>query len=142
MAETYAVAAAQVAPAFLDLPGSVRRAEEAIADAASAGARLVVFPETWLPGYPSWADVGIAWEDPASKAAFARLHRNAVEVPGPATEALCRAARRHRVHVVMGMTERDGRYSRGTLYNSLLFVSDTGEILGSTASSSRPTPSA
>jgi len=124
------VAVAQVAPVFLDLADSLRRAEEAIAEAARAGARLVAFAETWLPGYPSWADVGIPWEGAAAKAAFARLHRNAVEVPGPATEALCRAARRHRVHVVMGMTERDARFSRGTLYNSLLYVSDAGEVLG------------
>lgn len=130
MTRTSSVAVAQVAPAFLDLDGSLRRAEETIAEAARGGARLVAFAETWLPGYPSWADAGIPWEDPTAKAAFARLHRNAVEVPGPATEALCRAARRHRIHVVMGMTERDAQFSRGTLYNSLLFVSDAGEILG------------
>jgi predicted amidohydrolase len=130
MTTTSAVAVAQIAPVFLDLAASLRRAEEAIAEAARAGARLVAFPETWLPGYPSWADVGIPWEGTAAKHAFARLHRNAVEVPGPVTEALCRTARRHRVHVVMGMTERDGRFSRGTLYNSMLFVSGAGEILG------------
>lgn len=130
MTEPYTVAVAQVAPVFLDLPASLRRAEEAIAEAASAGARLVAFAETWLPGYPSWADVGIPWEGANAKAAFARLHRNAVEVPGPATEALCRAARRHRVHVVMGINERDARFSRGTLYNALLYVSDAGEVLG------------
>lgn len=130
MTERYTVAVAQVAPAFLDLAASLRRAEEAVAEAARSGARLVAFAETWLPGYPSWADVGIPWEGAAAKAAFARLHRNAVEVPGPATDALCRAARRHRVHVVIGVTERDARFSRGTLYNSLLFISDSGEILG------------
>jgi predicted amidohydrolase len=130
MTERATVAVAQIAPVFLDLAGSLRRAEEAIAEAARAGARLVAFAETWLPGYPSWADVGIPWEGAAAKAAYARLHRNAVEVRGPATEALCRAARRHRVHVVMGMTERDARFSRGTLYNSLLYVSDAGEVLG------------
>ncbi len=130
MSARFTVAVAQVAPVFLDLPASLRRAEEAIAEAARSGARLVAFAETWLPGYPSWADVGIPWEGEAAKAAFARLHRNAVEVPGPATEALCRAARRHRVHVVIGMTERDARFSRGTLYNSLLSVSDAGEVLG------------
>lgn len=130
MNEPYTVAVAQIAPVFLALSASLRRAEEAIAEAARAGARLVAFAETWLPGYPSWADVGIPWEGAAAKAAFARLHRNAVEVPGPATEALCRAARRHRVHVVMGINERDARFSRGTLYNSLLYVSDAGEVLG------------
>src|SRR3989304_596138 len=113
MADSYVVAAAQTAPAFMDLPASVRRAEEAIAEAASGGARFVVFPETWLRGCRSWADVGIPWEGAASKAAFASLHRNAVEVPGSATEALCRAARRHRVLLVMGMTERDARGARG-----------------------------
>jgi nitrilase len=126
----YAVAVAQVAPAFLDLEGSLAIAERAIAEAASAGARLVVFPETWLPGYPMWADAGIAWEDGAQKRAFARLHRNAVEVPGPATDRIAKAAREHRVHLAVGMTERDARFSGGTLFNSLLFVSDEGEVLG------------
>ena len=121
---------AQVAPAFMDLETSLARAEEAIAGAAGDGARLVVFPEAWLPGYPVWADAGIPWEDRATKQAFGRLHRNSVEVPGPATEVLRRAARRHRVHVVMGINEREARYSRGTLYNSILFLSDAGEILG------------
>jgi predicted amidohydrolase len=49
-----------------------------------------------------------------------------VEVPGPATDALCRAAREHGVHLVVGINELDG----GTIYNSLLFVSDEGSILG------------
>ena len=51
-------------------------------------------------------------------------------MPGPATDALCKAARQHKVTVVVGINERDGRYSRGTLYNSLLFISREGEILG------------
>jgi len=102
----------------------------AIGEAASLGARLVVFPETWLPGYPVWADAGIGWDDAAQKQVFARLHRNSVEVPGPAVDALARAARQHRIFVVMGMNERDTRFSGGTLYNSLLFLSDAGEVLG------------
>ena len=130
MEKRYTAAAVQVAPAFLDLDGSPAIAVRQIEDAASSGARLVVFPETWLPGYPVWADAGIPWEDDAAKRAFARLHRNAVEVPGPATEVLSEAARANRVHVVMGMTERDARFSNGTLFNSLLFISDDGTILG------------
>jgi predicted amidohydrolase len=127
---SYQVAVVQRAPAFLDLEGSLAIAAGAIVEAASAGARLVVFPETWLPGYPSWIDAGIPWEDRASKLAFARLHRNAVEVPSSATATLCTAAEENRVHVVMGMTERDAAFSGGTLFNSLLFIDDTGRILG------------
>ncbi|HEV8564183.1 MAG TPA: carbon-nitrogen hydrolase family protein [Actinomycetota bacterium] len=127
---TYTAAVAQVSPAFLDLDASLSIAVRAIEEAASAGARLVVFPETWLPGYPVWADAGIAWEDGAQKRAFARLHRNAVEVPGPATQVLGRAARAGGVHLVIGMTERDARFSGGTLFNSLLFMSDEGTVLG------------
>jgi predicted amidohydrolase len=130
MERRYTAAAAQVAPAFLDLDASVAIAVRAIGEAASLGARLVVFPETWLPGYPVWADAGIGWDDAAQKQVFARLHRNSVEVPGPAVDALARAARQHRIFVVMGMNERDTRFSGGTLYNSLLFLSDAGEVLG------------
>jgi predicted amidohydrolase len=130
MERRYTAAATQVAPAFLDLDASVAIAVRAIGEAASLGARLVVFPETWLPGYPVWADAGIGWDDAAQKQVFARLHRNSVEVPGPAVDALARAARQHRIFVVMGMNERDTRFSGGTLYNSLLFLSDAGEVLG------------
>jgi len=75
----------------------------------------------------------VGWEDPVSKAAFARMHRNAVEVPSPPTEALCQAARSHGVHVVMGRTERDSTFSRGTLSNStnsLIFIGGDGALLG------------
>ena len=56
MTETFRVAAAQVAPAFLDLDKSIEIACEWIAKAAVAGVKVLVFPETWLPGYPVWLD--------------------------------------------------------------------------------------
>jgi len=126
----YLAAIAQVAPRFLDLDASLERAVAAIGEAASNGARLVVFGETWLPGYPVWADAGIPWEGGDTKEAYARLHRNAVEIPGPAVDVLAVAARTHRVHVAIGVNERDARYSRGSLYNTLLYLSDAGEVLG------------
>lgn len=124
------IAIAQVAPAFLDLERSLAIAEDAIAEAARDGARLIVFGETWLPGYPIWADRGLAWEDDVMKATHARLLANAVEVPGPAVARLGAAARSHGVHLVVGVHERDGRFSRGTLYNSLITFDDRGEVLG------------
>lgn len=124
------VAAVQAAPVFLDRDGTVEKAIASIEEAARAGALLVAFPETWIPGYPAWIFAAAGWDDAAAKRAFGRLQRNAVEVPSPATDALAAAARDCGVHVVMGMTERDAGGSRGTLYNSLLYLSDAGEVLG------------
>ncbi len=124
------VAAVQAAPVFLDLAASVDKAVGLIGDAASAGARLVAFPETWLPGYPAWIFGAAGWEDPASKRAYARLARNAVTVDGDAVATLRRAAAAHAVEVVIGVNERDSLYSRGTLYNSLLFIGADGALAG------------
>ena len=125
---TYRVAAVQAAPAFLDLEATVEKAARLIGDAAGGGARLVAFPETWVPGYPGWIFGAAGWEDPASKRAYARLQRNAVEVPGVAVDALRRSAAEHGVQVVIGINERDGAYSRGTLYNSQLFIAADGSL--------------
>jgi nitrilase len=124
------VAAVQAAPVFLDRDATAAKAVALIAEAAAGGAQLVAFPETWIPGYPAWIFGAAGWDDAAQKRVFGRLNANAVEVPSAAVDELCRAAAEAGVVVAMGMTERDGRSSRGTLYNSILYVSDRGEVLG------------
>ena len=124
------LAAVQAAPVFAKLDETVAKAAVLIGDAASGGADIVAFPETWIPGYPGWIFGAAGWDEAAPKRAFASLQRNAVTVPGPATDALCKAARKHKVTVAVGINERDRRFSHGTLYNSLLFISTEGEILG------------
>ena len=128
--EAIVVAAVQAAPVFLDREATVEKAVALIEEAANEGATLVAFPETWIPGYPSWIYHAAKWDDPASKRAFAKLLANSVQVPSPATDALCAAAREAGVHVVVGIHERDSDFSTGTIYNSLLFISPEGEILG------------
>lgn len=123
-------AAVQHAPAFLDREATIEKGVALIAEAAENGAALVVFPETWVPCYPAWIFGAARWDEPVSKRAYARLLANSVEVPSPATDRICAAARKHGVEVVMGMNELETRYSRGTIYNSLLFVSSAGEIRG------------
>jgi predicted amidohydrolase len=123
------VAAAQFAPAFLDLEGSVAIAERRIAEAGRKGIALLVFPETWLPGYPVWlenAPGAAAWNSADCKSLFRRLFENSPSVDSPEVGRLCAAAREAHVMVIMGLNERDGR----TLFNSMLYISDTGEILG------------
>ena len=128
--EVFIAAAVQAPPVFLDRDATVEKAVRLIEEASGEGAKLVVFPETWIPGYPSWIYHAAEWDEPRSKRTFARLQRNALQVPSPATDALCRAAQAAGAHVVMGIHEQDADYSMGTIYNSLLFISDEGEILG------------
>src|SRR4029453_2382769 len=128
--ETIVVAAVQAAPVFLDRDATVEKAVSLIEEAANEGAKLVAFPETWIPGYPSWIYHAAKWDDPGSKRAFAQLLANSVQGPSPSTDALCVAAREAGVHVVVGIHERDSDFSTGTIYNSLVFISPQGEILG------------
>jgi len=112
MPETYKIAAAQIAPAFLDLEDCLQKAEHWIAEAGEQGVRLLVFPETWLPGYPVWIDTApdaARWDHLPVKAVFRRLFENSPEIPSPATERLCAAAKNAGLTLIMGLNERDGR---------------------------------
>src|ERR671922_2916485 len=110
-AERFVAAVVQAAPVFLDREATVEKAVGLIAEAAGEGAELVAFPETWIPGYPSWIYHAARWNDPASKRAFARLQQSSVVVPSPATDALCRAAHEAGVHLVVGIDELDRDFS-------------------------------
>jgi nitrilase len=130
MSRLVRVAGVQAAPVFLDADATVAKAVALIEEAAADGAELVAFAESWLPGYPSWIFGAAGWEDAGAKAVYRRFRENAVAVPSPATDALCRTARAAGVVVVMGMTERDTDTVGGSLYNSLLYISSEGAILG------------
>ena len=123
------VACVQVEPAILDRAATLERLAERTAETAGAGAGLVVFPETFVPAYPSsaWARALAGWADPRAKAAFALLHRESVEIPGPDADRLGEIAREHGVWLVTGVNELDPARP-GTLYNSLLYHSPEGEL--------------
>jgi nitrilase len=127
------VAAVQAAPVYMDLERSVEKALSLIGDAARLGAKLVVFPETWLHGYPAWLDCcrDVAlWDHEPTKRVFARLMANSVIVPGPVTETLAAAAREHQVVLNISAHERirEGA-GRGTLYNTMLTFGSDGLLL-------------
>jgi nitrilase len=129
-AQTFRVAAAQASPVFLDRSATVEKACGLIAKAAEAGARLVVFPEAFIAGYPDWVWVVPNSRAPMLNELYARLVENAVTIPDDSTRLLCEAARKAGIHVVMGMHERNAEASNASLYNTLLFIDDAGEILG------------
>jgi nitrilase len=123
------VACVQVQPVVLDREATLERLAERTAEAAGAGAELVVFPEAFLPAYPSsvWAKYLAGWADPRAKAAFALLARESVEVPGPAADRLGEVAREHGVWLVTGVNEVDPERP-GTIYNSLLYHAPDGTL--------------
>lgn len=116
------VAAVQIAPDLDSGDATLERVLAAIADAAAQGAQLVAFPETFVPWYPYFSFV---MPPVLSGAEHLRLYEHAVTVPGPVTEAVAAAARRHRIVVVLGVNERD----HGTLYNTQLVFDADGALV-------------
>jgi nitrilase len=124
------VAVVQAAPVYLDRQATLEKACALIAEAARAGARLALFPEAFLSGYPDWVWLVPGSRKPLLGSLYAELLENAVSVPDEATATLCEAAAESNIHVAMGMNERNDEASRSSLYNSLLFIDDEGKILG------------
>jgi nitrilase len=124
------VAVVQHPPVLLDREATLARSVELLDEAARAGARLVSFPETWVPGYPEWLWRLRPGEDHALTAEIhRRLLEGAVDLDAGHLRPIQDAAREHGVTVVVGVHERDGRFSRGTLYNAAVLVGPDGAIL-------------
>jgi nitrilase len=121
-------AVVQAAPALFDTPRTLQKLADLTADAARQKAELVVFPEAFVGGYPKGHDFGVSVgvRAPEGRDEFRRLFESAVEVPGRATEFLGSLAQDHRVHLVVGVVEREG----GTLYCSALIFGPDGSLLG------------
>jgi nitrilase len=126
----FKVAAVQAAPIFMDRDATVDKACELIAEAGRNGARLVAFPESFIPAYPDWVWAVPAGEDGMLSDLYAEFLANAVDVPSPATQKLCQAAKKAGTYVVMGISERNSEASNGSMYNSLLYIDANGNIMG------------
>jgi nitrilase len=124
--EAVTVACIQAEPVILDRDATIDRIAELTAEAAGGGAKLVLFPETFVPCYPSnrWVKLLAAGADEAARATFARLMRESVEVPGSACDRLGAIAREHELWLATGVNELDG----GTIYNSLLVHGPDGRL--------------
>src|SRR5215470_14079676 len=122
------VAVVQAGSLLFDAEGSAAKAERLIGEAAARGAKLIVFPEAFLGGYPKGSDFGarVGSRSPEGRKDFRRYFENAIDVPGPATDRLGEAARSHEIWLVIGVIERAG----GTLYCTALFFSPDGSLAG------------
>jgi nitrilase len=125
MRERVRVACAQVEPVIFQRAATIDKLASIAAEAAAGGARLVLFPETFVPAYPSsrWARALAGWGE-GGKELWARLAQESVTVPSAQTEQIGAVARELAIMLAVGVNELDG----GTLYNTLLIFSPDGEL--------------
>jgi predicted amidohydrolase len=124
---TFSVALVQKPQSFLNLPESTQWAISFIQQAANESVDLVVFPETWLPGYPVWLDYaeGAAlWNHPPAKALFRLLSNNALQIEDPYYLRIKNAAVEHQLTIVIGAHERVGR----SIYNTMFYFNKDGTV--------------
>lgn len=122
---TFKAAAIQTSPVFLDAAATTDKAIAFIKEAAANGAALVAFPEVFIAGYPYWNWImtpvqGSKW--------YERLYKCSVTADGPEVQQLCKAAKEHNVHIVIGINERGSSY--GEIYNTNLIIDNTGTLIG------------
>jgi aliphatic nitrilase len=125
---TVKVAAVQAASVFLDREGSTAKACRLIREAGSNGARVIGFPEGFIPAHPVWYHHHSATGAISNKLAT-ELFKNAVEIPGPETEALGAAARDANAYAVVGVCEKIPG-TIGTMFNTQVYFGPDGTLLG------------
>ena len=127
---SYRVAVVQQPPVLLHRDKTIKRGVELMEEAAAGGARLVSFPEAWLPGYPEWLWRLRPGDDyDLTTKIHGRLLENAVDLGGQHLKPIQAAARRLKQTVSIGIHERDSDFSRGTLYNTVVLIGPDGEVL-------------
>jgi aliphatic nitrilase len=121
------VAAVQAASVFLDREGSTEKACRLIREAGAQGARVIGFPEGFIPAHPVWFHHHAATAGTSNKLSV-ELFKNSVEIPGAETEALCAAARDANAYVVIGVCEKLPN-TLGTLFNTQLYIGPDGSLI-------------
>jgi nitrilase len=123
---TTKVAAVQAAYTLMDQKACTEKAIDLIAQAAAGGAGIIVFPEAFIPGTPIWIDAVPIWD--GDEDWYAMLVDQAVEVPGPVTDAVGAAARDAGAYVVIGVNEREPHGA--TIYNTVCYFGPDGTLIG------------
>jgi nitrilase len=121
------VAVVQASPISFDTPSTLEKLADLTTEAAAGGARLVVFPEAFVGGYPKGYDFGVSLgvRTPEGRDTYRRYFESAIRIPGKETDFIGSVARARAVHLVVGAVERDG----GTLYCTALIFGSDGTLL-------------
>ena len=130
--QTVKVAVVQASPALFDREAAILKTCDLIRDISARDVDLILFPEAFIPAYPRGLGFGafIGSRSAAGRRTYARYWANAIEVPGPGTETLGKAAREAGVTLAIGVIEKETRFGRGTLYCTLLYFGPDGVLLG------------
>ena len=126
--KTVKVALVQKPPIFLNLPDSMQKFARIALECAEGGAKIIVFPETWLPGYPVWFDNAPGaslWEHPPVMRLHQYLLRNSISIPGKEIATILDVSQRTGCVIVVGTNERVG----GTIYNTTVFAEPGGNFV-------------
>jgi len=124
------VSVVQAASVIMDREATVEKARRLVLESAAQGARLILFPEAFIPAYPRGLGFGtvVGGRTEAGRRLWARYWHNSVDVPGPTTEALGQMALEARAFLAVGIIERE--MGHGTLYCTLLYFGPDGRLLG------------
>ena len=126
------IAVVQAAPVLFNRRATIDKACRLVQEAGSKGAKLVLLPEAFVPAYPRGLSFGMVVGDrsPEGRLLWKKYWENAIEVPGPDTEALGAAAQEADTYLAIGVIERNRHSSRGTLYCTLLYFNPDGNLMG------------
>jgi nitrilase len=124
--ESVKVACVQAEPVLFERTATIDKLGSLAAEASGAGAQLALFPEAFIPVYPSsrWARHLAGWDGGDARAGYARLARESIAIPGPDSDRIGEIARTNGLWLAVGANELE----RGTIYNSLLIYSPKGEL--------------
>jgi len=122
--EIATIAAAQGTPVWFDRDATIEQVAALTKEAVAHDARLVAFPEAFVPTYPDWVWRTPPWGE-RDREWYARWFEQAVDVPGPTCSALGAIAKEHECYLAVPVNERDG----GTVYNTICYFGPTGELL-------------
>lgn len=126
------VAVVQDAPILFDKQSAMDKIDAHTRDATEQGADLIVFPEVFLGGYPRGLSFGtrVGSRNTDGRKDWERYWESAIDIPGTETDVLGELAKETGVYLVIGVVERDQEFSRGTLYNSMVYIGPDGKVLG------------
>jgi nitrilase len=126
------VAVVQAAPILFDKMSAFQKIASYAKQAKAQGAKLLLFPEVFIAGYPRGLSFGarVGSRTTEGREDFARYWESAIDVPGADTDLLGEIAKEAGVYLIIGVVERDQDYSHSTLYNSMIYIGPDGRLLG------------